>query len=73
MIRAIQDLRKSRKFTIQDRLTLIVDTDRSLAELINKNKDYIMNTTLLKDIRFSTLEGEAMSFGEYLLKLDIEK
>jgi isoleucyl-tRNA synthetase len=73
MIRAIQDLRKSRKFTIQDRLTLIVDTDRSLAELINKNKEYITNTTLLKDIRFSTLEGEAMSFGEYLLKLDIEK
>ena len=73
MVRSIQDLRKSRKFTIQDRLTLIVDTDRSLAELINKNKDYLMNATLLKDIRFSTLEGEALPFGEYLLKLDIEK
>ena len=73
LIRAIQDLRKTMKFTIKDKVTLFVDTDRAMTDLIIKNKDNISNTTLLNEIKFKPLEGETLSFGESLLKIYIEK
>ncbi len=66
-IRSIQDLRKEKGLTIQDRVTLIVDADRLTQDLMMKNKKDICGTTLLKDIVFKNIEGEGA------LKMDIEK
>lgn len=72
-IRAIQDLRKEKGLTIQDRALLLVDADSRVKELIEKNKKMISETTLLKDISFKTLETEVLQLGEYSVKLDVEK
>jgi isoleucyl-tRNA synthetase len=72
LIRAIQELRKTRNLTIHDRATLIVDTDIVANDFIVKNKGSISSATLLKDIVFKTVEGESVSVGEYTVKLSIE-
>lgn len=73
LIRAIQDLRKEKGLTIQDRAILTVDADKVIADLIEKNKSDISSATLLKDITFGTVEGEEIPIGEFKIKLRIEK
>jgi isoleucyl-tRNA synthetase len=70
-IRAIQDLRKEKGLTIQDRATLVVDGDAIVTDLIARNKAEISTATLLKEILFKHLEGEVKSIGELTMKLDI--
>jgi isoleucyl-tRNA synthetase len=72
-IRAIQDLRKEKGLTIQDRALLTIDADATVTGLITKNKSAIVTATLLKDIVFKNLEGEATSIAEFKVKLDISK
>jgi isoleucyl-tRNA synthetase len=71
LIRMIQDLRKERGLTIQDRAVLTVDTDKTLADLIEKNKSTISSATLLKDIVYGKLEGEEMNVGEMKVKIEV--
>lgn len=73
LIRMIQDLRKERGLTIQDRAILTVDTDKALADLIEKNKSTISSATLLKDITYGKLEGEEMNVGEMKVKIEVGK
>jgi isoleucyl-tRNA synthetase len=70
-IRSIQELRKEKGFTIKDRVNLIIDADKVLIDLVNKNKDIISSTTLLKNISFENLNSEIKSMGEYTVKMDI--
>ncbi len=72
-IRAIQDLRKEKGFTIADRLTLIVDSEKNVQDLIVKNKTTISSVTLLKDIEFKAVSGEYKNLGDLSLKFDVEK
>ena len=72
-IRAIQDLRKEKGLTIQDRAILVVDADAIATDLITKNKAGISAATLLKDIAFKKLEGEASDIGGFMVKLSISK
>ena len=72
-IRAIQDLRKEKGLTIQDRAVLAVDADALVVDLITKNKSVISSATLLKDIVFKQIEGEAGTIAEFKVKLDISK
>ncbi|MEK7463660.1 MAG: class I tRNA ligase family protein [Patescibacteria group bacterium] len=73
LIRAIQDLRKEKGLTIQDRAILTVDTDAVLADIIEKNKSALSSATGLKDIVLKSIEGESTAIGEFSAKLDIEK
>lgn len=73
LIRAIQDLRKEKGLTIQDRALLLVEVDAQTQELILKNKEMIISTTLLKDIKFGNVEGEVKNIGELSVKMTIEK
>jgi isoleucyl-tRNA synthetase len=73
LIRMIQDLRKERGLTIQDRAILTVDTEKVLVDIIEKNKNTISSATLLKDIVFGKLEGEEMSVGEAKVKIEVGK
>jgi isoleucyl-tRNA synthetase len=73
LIRAIQDLRKEKGLTIQDRAILTLETDPKVQELIMKNKEMLSSTTLLKEIKFGNVEGEAKMVGELSLKIDVSK
>ena len=71
LIRAVQDLRKERGLTIQDRVVLTVDTEKTFADLIEKNKNTISSATLLKDIVFGKLGGEAVNIGDMMVKIEV--
>ncbi len=73
LIRAIQDLRKESGLTIQDRVSLVIDADMSLRDLITKNTDVIKNTTLLTGITFNTLTSEVIKIAEYTIRLGIQR
>lgn len=73
LIRAIQDMRKESGLTIQDRVSLVIDADMSLRDLITKNTDVIKNTTLLTGITFNTLTSEVIKIAEYTIRLGIQR
>ena len=73
LIRTIQDLRKGKGLTIQDRATLIVETEKDFVDIIEKNKVTISGATLLKEIVFEMIPNEMVKIGEYSAKLDIRK
>lgn len=73
LIRAIQDLRKEKGLTIQDRAILILEADSKAQELIMKNKEMLLAATLLREIKFGNVEGEAKMVGELSLKIDVSK
>ncbi len=73
LIRSIQELRKEKGLTINDRVTLVIDSDKNFSSLVEKNKDLIVSSTLLKGIIFKELGNIAINIAEYSIKLDIEK
>lgn len=73
LIRAIQDLRKEKGLTIQDKATLFLDLQEDAKKLVEKNKEIIMKATLLKDVAYKILEKEAINVGEWSVKIDVEK
>jgi isoleucyl-tRNA synthetase len=73
LIRAIQDLRKGSGLTIQDRAVLTIESEKSLSDLIEKNKNTISSATLLKDIKFGSVAAEETVVGEFKVKLGVEK
>jgi isoleucyl-tRNA synthetase len=81
LIRAIQDLRKEKGLTIQDRAALVIHTEdesKGFSDLINKNKEMIMKATLLKEIYVKEEELildndiERYQIGENYLNLFLE-
>lgn len=70
-IRAIQDMRKTKGLTVQDKVTLKVDTDEVFTSLVNKNKSIILGTTLLNDIIFTSVVGEELKMGESKVRAEI--
>jgi isoleucyl-tRNA synthetase len=73
LIRSIQELRKEQGLTIKERVVLNVDTDNATSEVIKRNKDLITTTTLLSDIKFTSIEGEMNNIGDMQIKLGIER
>jgi isoleucyl-tRNA synthetase len=73
LVRMIQDLRKEKGLTIQDRVTLVLDIEEKGKDLVLKNKSNISSTTLLKDIVFKDLEGETINISGMNIKVNIEK
>ncbi len=72
-IRAIQDMRKEKGLTVKDRVTLVVDGDQTVSDLINKNKNNISGVTGLRDIVFKKLEGEMKDVGGMKVGMGILK
>lgn len=72
IIRAIQDMRKEKGLTVQDRVALLVDAEKVLVDIIEKNKSTISSATGLKNIVFRGLETKPLSLGDFSAKFDIE-
>jgi isoleucyl-tRNA synthetase len=73
LIRTLQDLRKEKGFTVHDRVTLAIDGDKIITDLIEKNRNTLSSVTGLKDIIFKSLEVEPTTVAEISVKLSIEK
>jgi isoleucyl-tRNA synthetase len=73
LIRAIQDLRKEKGLTINDRATLIIEIDNVGRKFVEKNKEMISRQTLLKDIEWRSVgEIESTKIGEFTVKLGLK-
>jgi isoleucyl-tRNA synthetase len=73
LIRAIQDLRKETGLTVNDKATLIIETDSIGKSFIEKNKAELVTATLLKEVKFETNTGKEIMVGEFKVKLAILK
>ena len=73
LIRAIQDLRKTKGLTINDKATIIIETDKTGHGFIEKNKDVISRATLLKMIEWGSVDSsiDILKIGEMYIKIDL--
>jgi isoleucyl-tRNA synthetase len=72
LIRAIQDKRKEKGLSVNDMATLNIETDDNGRKFIEKNKEVIVRTTLLKEIkwgRIGNVGGNADGEGKVAMKL----
>ncbi|MFA6459591.1 MAG: class I tRNA ligase family protein [Candidatus Paceibacterota bacterium] len=70
LVRAVQDMRKEKGLTVNDRIVLRVETDAKGQEFVSKYKDLLKKATLLEDVRFETgLVGDAIQLGDFTIKV----
>ena len=71
LIRLIQDLRKEKGLTVNDKVSLKIDIDDAGKSFIEKNKKSISSVTSLSEIEYSKVEGEFIEISELKLKIAI--
>jgi isoleucyl-tRNA synthetase len=73
LVRTIQDLRKKNGLTPNDFVSLSIETGEAGKKLIQKFEKDLKKVALLKEIKFSAREGEAMKINDLEFKIKIEK
>ncbi|MEK7609827.1 MAG: class I tRNA ligase family protein [Patescibacteria group bacterium] len=71
LIRAIQDLRKEKGLSVNDKVILLIETDDAGRKFIEKNSTKISSVSLLGDITFKPIQKEGIIVGGSTFKLDI--
>jgi isoleucyl-tRNA synthetase len=71
LIRAIQDLRKAKGLSVSDKASLTIDTNGVGRKLIEENEKQLKGICTISDIRFGTVEGEALQIGDISFKLSL--
>jgi isoleucyl-tRNA synthetase len=69
LIRAIQDLRKQKGLSVNDKVELTVETNEEGKLLIEKNSKVILAATSLEGITFGSVGGEVQNIGGLIVKL----
>jgi len=69
LVRAIQDLRKQKGLSKNDKATLTVDANEAGKTLIEKNKEKLMAATQLENIKFDSVNGEVVNIGDITVKM----
>jgi isoleucyl-tRNA synthetase len=65
LIRAIQEARKQSGLTIKDTADLTLETDELGQKMVEKNKNLIMKSTLVRSVTYAAnMPGEAMEVGD---------
>ncbi len=72
LIRTIQDLRKEKGLTINDKAALVVEIDEAGRKFIEKNKEVLVRATLLKSIEWGSIESQPVKIGEMTVKVGIK-
>ncbi len=74
-VNRVQNLRKSQKFEITDRIEIFLEKNNSLEEVINQNYEYIVNETLAKKLSFeiSLQNAHKISIDQYEINLMIKR
>ncbi len=73
LIRALQDMRRVSGLTPSDTISLIIETDESGRNLIEKFVDDIKKTVMVSKISFDVNDGEEVKIADSILKVKIEK
>jgi isoleucyl-tRNA synthetase len=73
LTRVIQDLRKEKGLNVNDAASLKVETNGAGRAFIEKNEKAIMAVTALKEVLFTSSEGESVAIGEMSFKFGLEK
>lgn len=73
LVRVIQDLRKEKGFSVDDKAILKIETDDTGKKFIEKNQAQLMAVCTILDIKFTDLTTEAILVGDISFKFDIEK
>jgi isoleucyl-tRNA synthetase len=71
LIRIIQDLRKKKGLTMNDRVVLFVGTDNVGKDLVEKNRSKLMATTSLREIKYDGTGSEEFRIGDLVFRLSI--
>ena len=72
LVSKIQNLRKTKDFDIQDRITLSYDGDETIDNCVKKFNDFIKNETLATSIVKKSC-GEDYDLNGHMTKLDVER
>ncbi|MDP2705244.1 MAG: class I tRNA ligase family protein [Patescibacteria group bacterium] len=73
LIRAIQDFRKAKGFDAKDKIMLIVSTDETGKQFVDEYKAGLSKTTGLSDIKYKSIEGEAVNIGGMSFVFSVER
>ncbi len=71
LIRAVQDMRKDRGFTVNDKVSLKIETNDEGRAFVEKYRSEISAATSLRGIEFATVEGEFQNIGGLQIKLGV--
>ena len=71
LVRAVQDLRKEKDLTVNDKAVLLVDADERGKAFIEKNRAELSKVTLLNDVKFVPLKTEPFEVGDCTFKIDL--
>ncbi|MCY4216874.1 MAG: isoleucine--tRNA ligase [Flavobacteriaceae bacterium] len=74
-VNRVQNLRKSQKFEITDRIEIYLEKNNFLEEVINQNYEYIVSETLAKKLSFeiSLQNAHKISIDQYEINLIIKR
>lgn len=74
VVNRIQKTRKEQNFQVDDRINLIIDTEKDFQEIISDHLSYIKKETLAKDILFNSVkEGVDFEIEGFKLKMSCSK
>ncbi|MCE9585375.1 class I tRNA ligase family protein [Candidatus Nomurabacteria bacterium] len=72
LVRAVQDMRKTKGLMPSDLIVLKIDTDEKGKEIINKFKDEFLKIVGVKQIDFTKNDGNEIKINELVFKVVIE-
>lgn len=73
LVRAIQDLRKVKGLTIDDKAILVIEADDAAKSFIEKNRQKISAACAVAKVKYGSVQGETVSIGELTVKLGLER
>lgn len=73
LIRAVQELRKTERLTVSDKVCLVVDAPQKSKELIQEYVSEIKRITLITGIEYQNLSGETLSIEGFDFKIALRK
>ncbi|MEN9912726.1 MAG: hypothetical protein RLY66_134 [Candidatus Parcubacteria bacterium] len=71
LIRAVQDLRKTKGLSVNDKAALTIETDDAGKVFIEKNKASVLATCTISDISFGSVTGIEVPLGDLKVKLSL--
>lgn len=71
LVRAIQDLRKNKGLSVNDKAVLIIETDEMGKVFVEQNKNQVLSACAISDISFGENQGVEILIGDFKLKLSL--
>ena len=73
LARAVQDFRKEKGLSVNDRPVLRIELDARAGDFLKKYTDKLMSTCLLKSVELGSVTAESVDIGGVSVKLEVSK